>query len=70
VVFGVLYSKRLSVVDVKEFGKSRQELDRWAFAFDAILVSSTARQPPSCLISQVGILPKNGGRLPRFLQFI
>jgi hypothetical protein len=41
------------------------KLASWAFAFDAILVSFTVRQPP-CLFSQVGILPKNGGRLPRF----
>jgi len=82
VVFAVPRLKRLSVVGAEEFLKGSfanfrngfekwantlpKKLASWAFAFDAILVSFTARQPPCLLILQIGILPKKGGRLPRF----
>jgi hypothetical protein len=38
----------------------------WAFAFDAILVSFMARQPPCGLFFAIRYSTENGGRLPHF----
>ena len=61
VVFGVSRSKRLSVVDVEELGKARQELDRRGVVGFGDGVRRRAH-PLSCLGRKAGMI-LNSARL-------
>ena len=44
------------------------KFESWAFALTAILVSFTARQPPSGLFFALRYFTENRGRLPHFFR--